>query len=102
MNRIIIAGGSGFLGQALATRFLKAKTDVVILTRTPAGTKLAGRAVAWDARTLGPWQKELEGAAAVINLTGKSVNCRYNERNSREILASRVESTRVLGEAIAG
>jgi hypothetical protein len=57
--------------------------------------------VVWDAGNLGPWQTELEGALAVVNLTGKSVNCRYNTRNRREILGSRVNSTRVLGEAIA-
>jgi uncharacterized protein len=100
MKRIIIAGGSGFLGQALATHFLTAEWDVVILTRSPGQTGVAGRQLAWDARTLGPWQKELEGATAVINLTGKSVNCRYNTDNRREILDSRVNPTRALGQAI--
>jgi len=56
--------------------------------------------VAWDPCRLGAWEKELEGAAAVINLTGKSVNCRYNERNQQAILDSRLNSTLVLGEAI--
>jgi hypothetical protein len=56
--------------------------------------------LAWDARTLGDWQSELEGATAVVNLTGKSVNCRYTPRNQKEILDSRVDSTRILGEAI--
>ena len=56
--------------------------------------------MAWDARTLGLWQPALDGAAALVNLTGKSVNCRYNQRNRAEILDSRVDSTRVLGEAI--
>ena len=59
------------------------------------------RNVLWDAKTLGPWQKELEGSAAVINLCGRSVDCRYNETNRRLILESRVLSTRVLGEAIS-
>ena len=101
MERIIIAGGSGFVGQALAAHFLTAKWDVVILTRSPDQPGLVGRQLAWDGRTLGAWQAELDGAAAVINLTGKSVNCRYNARNRREILDSRVDSTRVLGQAIA-
>ena len=100
MKRIIIAGGSGFLGQALAAHFLNTKWDVVTLTRSPGQPGLAGRKVAWDARTVGAWQKELDGATAVINLTGKSVNCRYNTRNEREILDSRVDSTRVLAQAI--
>jgi uncharacterized protein (TIGR01777 family) len=100
MKRLLIAGGSGFLGQTLATHFHKAQWDVVILTRRPGRTGLAGRQAGWDARTLGDWARELDGSAAVINLTGKSVNCRYNSRNREEILASRVNSTRVLGEAI--
>jgi uncharacterized protein (TIGR01777 family) len=99
-KRIIIAGGSGFLGQALATHLLNAQWDVVILTRSPGRTGLAGRQVGWDARTLGDWVKEVEGSSAVVNLTGKSVNCRYNARNMQEILDSRVDSTRILGDAI--
>lgn len=98
-NRIILAGGSGFLGRALAGHFLKAGWDAVILTRSP-GQTAGAREVAWDARTPGPWQSELEGAIAVVNLTGRSVNCRYNRRNRKEILDSRVNSTRLLGEAM--
>ena len=84
-KRIVIAGGSGFLGQALASRFLKAKWDVVILTRSPGRRDLVGRQVGWDARTLGDWAREVEGSAAVINLTGKSVDCRYNAQNPKLI-----------------
>jgi uncharacterized protein (TIGR01777 family) len=100
MQRIILAGGSGFLGRAIAEHFLNAKWDAVILTRSPHQTGAAGRRVGWDARSLGSWQRELEGAIAVVNLTRKSVNCRYNAANRKEILDSRVNSTRVLGEAI--
>jgi uncharacterized protein (TIGR01777 family) len=75
--------------------------ETVVFTRFPDQPGLTGRQVLWDARTIGAWQKELETATAVINLTGKSVNCRYTPRNRREILDSRVNSTRVLGEAIA-
>jgi uncharacterized protein (TIGR01777 family) len=99
-KRILIAGGSGFLGQALAHHFLNVDWDVVILTRSPGQSGLFGRQVSWDAGTLGEWAREVERSAAVINLTGKSVNCRYNAQNRREILESRVNSTRVLGEAI--
>lgn len=70
-----------------------------MLTRSPAAAPW--RTVFWDARELGPWAEELEGADAVINLTGRSVNCRYTEKNRRQIFHSRVASTRVLGEAIA-
>jgi len=103
-QRIVLAGGSGFLGQALAAYFQERGCEVVVLTRRPVkcheGQRLA-RYVAWDACTLGDWQKELEGARAVVNLSGKSVNCRYNARNRREIMESRVHSTRVIGQAIA-
>src|SRR5207247_4717553 len=70
-------------------------------TRSPQTAGQSIRLVGWDGRTLGDWARELEGARALINLVGRSVNCRYNERNRREILESRVDSTRVLGEAIA-
>jgi hypothetical protein len=100
MKRIILAGGSGFLGQALAEHFLKNKWEVVILTRSPRERADVAREVQWDGCQVGSWQRELEGAAAVINLTGKSVNCRYTARNRKEILESRVLSTRVIGEAI--
>lgn len=99
-NRLVLAGGSGFLGQALAAHFLPAGWDVVVLTRSPPHSGGAARQLQWDGRTLGPWQKELDGAIAVVNLSGKSVDCRYHARNRREILASRVDSTRVIGEAI--
>jgi uncharacterized protein len=99
--RIILAGGSGYLGQALAAHLLKKDWDVTVLTRTPRVNGMVGRQVAWDGRTLGRWQPELDGAEAIVNLTGKSVNCRYHARNAREILGSRVDSTRVIGEAIA-
>jgi hypothetical protein len=99
-KRIVIAGGSGFLGQALARYFAQRDCEVVVLSRTACPSGLADRQVAWDGHTLGPWNQELEGAAAVINLSGKSVNCRYHQRNREEILESRVASTRVLGEAI--
>ncbi len=101
MNRIVLAGGSGFLGQELTRHFAALNWDVVVLTRSPRCAPGTARDAAWDARTLGDWRRELEGAAAVVNLTGRSVNCRYNARHRREILQSRVESTRVLGQAIA-
>jgi uncharacterized protein (TIGR01777 family) len=100
-KRIVVAGGSGFLGQALASHFSKEGWEVVILARSPNTSEQAVREVAWDARTAGPWQAELEEAAAVVNLTGKSVNCRYHARNRQEIMDSRTNSTRVLGEAIS-
>jgi hypothetical protein len=99
-GKIVIAGGSGFLGQILAKYFLAKGRDVVVLTRNPKANDAAARQVQWDATTAGEWAHELEGADAVINLTGRTVNCRYNAQNRREILESRVNSTRAMGEAI--
>jgi uncharacterized protein (TIGR01777 family) len=99
-GRLVLAGGSGFLGRVLAAHFAAAGWEVVVLGRR-AGTPGGARWVQWDARALGPWASELEGAAAVVNLAGRSVNCRYDAGNRAAILHSRVESTRVLGRAIA-
>jgi len=101
MKRIILAGGSGFLGHALTNHFAGVGYEVVILTRAPQAKQRNIREVIWDARRLGEWTQELEGAVAIVNLTGKSVDCRYTARNRTEILESRVQSTRVLGQAIA-
>src|SRR5262245_16858629 len=96
---VVLAGGSGFLGQVLDGFWTQQGAAVRILTRSPRPGSLVD--CAWDGRTLGDWAGELEGADVVINLTGRSVDCRYHERNRRLILESRVESTRILGEAIA-
>ena len=73
VKRTVLAGGSGFLGQVLAAHFLNAGWEAIVLTRTPGQTSVACRQVGWDARALGPWQRELEGATALVNLTGRSV-----------------------------
>jgi uncharacterized protein (TIGR01777 family) len=99
--RIVLAGGSGFLGQRLARWFVDRAWDVVVLTRNVRRSGLAVRQAEWDGKTLAGWAAELEGAQAVINLAGRSVDCRYHARNRREILDSRVNPTRILGEAIA-
>lgn len=99
--RIVLAGGSGFVGSALATHLVGRGHDVVVLTRN-AGARTDGvREVAWNGHTHGPWMRELDGAAAVINLTGKSINSRHTESNRREIISSRVESVRAVAGAIA-
>jgi len=98
--KIVIPGGSGQVGQLVARAFAADGDEVVILSRG-AAVAPAGRVVPWDGRTLGPWAAELEGADLVLNLAGRSVNCRYTAANLRAMMDSRVDSTRVIGEAIA-
>ena len=97
--KILLPGGSGQIGGILARAFHEAGDEVVVFSRYPATSPW--RAVRWDAESLGDWAGELESADAVINLAGRSVNCRYNAVNRRLIKDSRVNSTRVLGKAIA-
>jgi uncharacterized protein (TIGR01777 family) len=97
-GKVIIAGGSGALGQLLAGTF--ASADVVILTRTPRQAHDHVRYVYWDGKTQGDWVSELENSRVVINLTGKSVNCRYTPENKNEIVESRVNATAAIGKAI--
>jgi uncharacterized protein (TIGR01777 family) len=97
--KIVIPGGSGQVGTILARAFHHDGHEVVVLSRSPATAPW--RFAVWDARTLGEWAREIDGADVVINLAGRSVNCRYTARNRREILDSRVDSTRVIGEAVA-
>ncbi len=100
-KHVVLAGGSGFLGRALATLAISKGYEVTVLGRAPSHEEGPVRHVQWDGRTPGEWKKFLDGAAAVVNLTGKSVNCRHTPANQREIIASRVDSVRVLGAAIA-
>ncbi len=97
---IIIAGGSGFLGVSLATFLANSGKSIVLLSRHPPKPRGPWRHVAWDARTLGEWQRELNGASGLINLAGRSVDCIKTPDHQDEILRSRVEATRVLGLAI--
>ncbi len=97
--KLVLAGGSGQVGTLLARHWLAAGHDLVVLTRR--SSTPFGRAVRWDGRTLGLWAAELDGADALVNLAGRTVNCRYTAANRREIVESRVESTRVLGRAMA-
>jgi uncharacterized protein len=95
---VVLAGGSGFLGRALSAELGRAGYEVLVLTRKGRRGR-AGRAV-WDGRTAGDWARLLEGAEAVVNLAGRSVNCRYTRRNRREIVESRVGSVEALGRAV--
>lgn len=97
---IILPGGSGQVGTILARHFHAQRHDVVVLSRKPEAAPW--RVVAWDGESMGPWTAELNGADVIINLSGRSVNCRYTPANRRAIIDSRVRSTRIIGAAIAG
>lgn len=97
--KVVIPGGSGQVGTILARAFQREGHEVVVLSRRPASQPW--RVVDWDGSTLGGWTSEIDGCDVVINLAGRSVNCRYTPANRREILDSRVLSTRVVGEALA-
>lgn len=102
--KIVIPGGSGQVGGVLVRGLAAAGHEIVVLGRPGRGgaaPPTGARFVPWDARTLGPWAAEIDGADAVINLAGRSVNCRYDKTNLTEMLASRIDSTRVVGRAIA-
>jgi uncharacterized protein (TIGR01777 family) len=98
--KIVIAGGSGQLGTLVAGSRHAAGDDIVVLSRT--AHYAPWRTVPWDGKTVGPWATEFDGADVVLNLAGRSVNCRYTPANRRAIMESRVDSTRAIGEAIAG
>jgi uncharacterized protein len=94
--RIVIPGGTGQLGGVLARAF-RARGDEVVVIGRGARDGISS----WDGRTLGAWANDVDGADVVINLAGRTVNCRYTEANLGVMMSSRVDSTRVVGEAIA-
>ena len=99
-NKIIIAGGSGFLGLNLAQYLTELDYEVVLLSRNEPRRQGTWRFVRWDARSVGEWCRELEGAAAIVNLAGRTVDCIKTPDHCDEILRSRVEATEVLGKAV--
>ncbi|MEX2286398.1 MAG: NAD-dependent epimerase/dehydratase family protein, partial [Planctomycetaceae bacterium] len=99
-KRIVISGGSGFLGVSLAHHLADRGASVVILSRNPPKATGPWRHLSWDGRTLGSWRDELNEAAGLVNLAGRSVDCIKTPDHQDEILRSRVESTQVLGEAL--
>jgi len=100
MNKLIIAAGTGFLGQVLVNHFKNKFDEIVILTRGKSKTINGIKYVNWNAKTFSGWENELENATVLINLAGKSVDCRYTKENKKEILWSRIQSTRILNKAV--
>ena len=97
--KLVLAGGTGQLGTLVATAHHAAGDEVVVLSRAP--HEAPWRVVQWDAKTLGPWTAELENADVVLNLAGRSVNCRYTPANREAIMSSRIDSTRIIGTALS-
>ncbi|HVH13546.1 MAG TPA: TIGR01777 family oxidoreductase [Longimicrobium sp.] len=95
--KIVVPGGTGQIGRILVQALRSRGDEVVVLSRVPGREP---REVTWDGRTLGTWASEVDGADAVINLAGRSVNCRYHKANLTEMLASRIDSTRAVARAI--
>jgi uncharacterized protein (TIGR01777 family) len=96
--KLVIPGGSGQIGTLLARFFHGDGHEVIELSRSP--RSVPWRVVAWDGKTHGPWTGEIDGSDVVINLAGRSVDCRYTPQNRRQIMDSRVDSTRAVGGAI--
>ena len=100
VRKVVLAGGTGFIGQLLIDHWQRQPIDIVVLSRQSQPNHDRVRYVTWDGETPGAWSTELDGADVLINLAGKSVDCRYTERNKRLILESRTHSTAILGEAV--
>lgn len=99
-RRIVVPGGTGFLGRHLGAALVARGDEVIALTRGPAGIRDGIRHVSWDARTLGPWVSELADADAVVHLSGKRVDTRPTRRNLDELVRSRADTVRLVGDAL--
>ncbi len=99
--KIVIPGGTGQVGGVLRRAWSMRGHEVVVLSRHPEQLEDGVRHRLWDGRTIGPWAEEVDGADVVVNLAGRTVSCRYTDANLKQMMDSRIESTRVVGEAIA-
>jgi len=97
---IVLAGGSGFLGRALARELIARDYEVVVLSRAPGRQTGRSMEILWDGKNSGEWIQCLDGATAMVNLSGRSIQCRYTPENLRELTASRVDSVLVLADAM--
>jgi len=99
-QKIVLAGGNGYLGNVLTKYYQSLSKEIIILSRKPQNSHENIRTLVWDGKTKGDWVGELDGADVLINLCGKNVSCRYTPKNQQEILSSRILPTQVLGESI--
>lgn len=101
MKKIVIAGGTGFIGKNLTNFFLAKGYFVIILTREILNSNIENlKYLNWDGNSIDSWVDELNNSEAIINLSGKSIDCRHNEKNKISILKSRINSTKTIGNAI--
>jgi len=100
-NKIVLAGGNGYLGQVLVDYYRNLATEIVILSRKPALPEGNVKTIVWNGIDEGEWKDALGGSDLLINLCGKNVNCRYTEKNRQEIISSRINPTLLLGNVIA-
>ncbi|RBQ03531.1 TIGR01777 family oxidoreductase [Pedobacter miscanthi] len=101
-GKIVLAGGNGYLGNVLAKYFSSVADEIIILARKPKANDGNIKTRLWDGKTMGEWAASLDDADLLVNLCGKNVNCRYTEKNKKEILDSRLIPTRLLGKVIEG
>lgn len=100
-NKIILAGGNGYLGTVLAKHFSLLADEIIILSRKPGIDTCNIKTLIWDGQQVGHWADSLNGADLLVNLCGKNVNCRYTQKNRKEIIDSRIIPTQLLGKIIA-
>ena len=100
-GKLVIAVGTGFLGEVLINNFHTYFNEIIVLSRSVKNQNKLATYIQWDGETLTGWEGHLEGADVLINLAGKSVDCRYTEKNKALILNSRINSTKVLNKAVA-
>lgn len=101
MNKMLIAGANGFIARHLTDHFSKLGWEVAGLARRRDGLHENCRYIEWDGKNLGEWSAEVDNCDVLVNMVGRSINCRHNEENKKQILNSRVDSTKLLGQALA-
>lgn len=99
-KKIILAGGNGYLGSVLANYYRDLTEEIIILSRKSQTAVGNVKTLLWDGITEGEWKAEMEGADLLVNLCGKNVNCRYTDKNKKEIISSRVNPTKLLSQVI--